>query len=106
MVKDVRLYLEEAKALGVPVDVAETIGRLWEATAREQGPDSDFTAVIKPFENAAGVTVGQKRHPPESERMVLFQMKKILTQKHRNTGDYLGRWLNETLTGIRLMDPR
>ena len=33
-------------------------------------------------------------------------MKKILTQKHRNTGDYLGRWLNETLTGIRLMDPR
>jgi hypothetical protein len=42
----------------VPVDVAETIGRLWEATAREQGPDSDFTAVIKPFERAAGVTVG------------------------------------------------
>jgi 3-hydroxyisobutyrate dehydrogenase-like beta-hydroxyacid dehydrogenase len=39
MVKDVRLYLDEAKALGVPVDVAEAIGRLWEATAREQGPN-------------------------------------------------------------------
>jgi hypothetical protein len=61
MVKDVRLYLDEAKALGVPVDVAETIGRLWEATALDQGPDSDFTAVIKPFERAAGVTV---RPPP------------------------------------------
>jgi 3-hydroxyisobutyrate dehydrogenase-like beta-hydroxyacid dehydrogenase len=58
MVKDVRLYLDEAKALGVPVQVAETIGRLWEAAARDQGPDSDFTAVIKPFEKAAGVTVG------------------------------------------------
>ena len=29
MVKDVRLYLDEAKALGVPVDVAEAISRLW-----------------------------------------------------------------------------
>jgi 3-hydroxyisobutyrate dehydrogenase-like beta-hydroxyacid dehydrogenase len=58
MVKDVRLYLDEATALGVPVDVAETIGRLWEAAAREQGPDSDFTTVIKPFETSAGVIVG------------------------------------------------
>src|SRR6516225_7040622 len=58
MVKDVRLYLDEAKALGVPADVAETIGRLWEAAARDQGPDSDFTAVIKPFEKTAGITVG------------------------------------------------
>ncbi|WAJ47896.1 NAD(P)-dependent oxidoreductase [Mycobacterium sp. Aquia_216] len=58
MVKDVRLYLDEARALGVPVDVAATIGRLWEAAALDQGADSDFTAVIKPFEKAAGVTVG------------------------------------------------
>jgi 3-hydroxyisobutyrate dehydrogenase-like beta-hydroxyacid dehydrogenase len=58
MVKDLRLYLDEAKALGVPVEVAEAIGRLWEAAARDQGPDSDFTTVIKPLENAAGVTVG------------------------------------------------
>jgi 3-hydroxyisobutyrate dehydrogenase-like beta-hydroxyacid dehydrogenase len=58
MVKDVRLYLDEAKALGAPADVAETVGRLWEAAAIEEGPDSDFTSVIKPFERAAGVTVG------------------------------------------------
>ncbi len=58
MVKDVRLYLDEAKALGAPADIAETIGRLWEAAARDEGPDSDFTTVIKPFEKAAGVTVG------------------------------------------------
>jgi len=64
MVKDVRLYLEEAKALGVPADVAETIGRLWETAAHDQGPDADFTTVIKPFEKAAGVTVGRVGPPP------------------------------------------
>ncbi|OBF77630.1 oxidoreductase [Mycobacterium sp. 852002-51613_SCH5001154] len=59
MVKDVRLYLEEAEALGVPTDVATTIARLWETTADDQGPDSDFTTVIKPLEKAAGVIVGR-----------------------------------------------
>jgi 3-hydroxyisobutyrate dehydrogenase-like beta-hydroxyacid dehydrogenase len=59
MVKDVRLYLDEAEALGVPVEVAETVGRLWEAAQTDQGPQSDFTSVIKPFEKAAGVVVGR-----------------------------------------------
>jgi 3-hydroxyisobutyrate dehydrogenase-like beta-hydroxyacid dehydrogenase len=63
MVKDVRLYLDEAKALGVPVDVAETIARLWESAASDQGSDSDFTTVIRPFEKAAGVTVGRVDPP-------------------------------------------
>jgi 3-hydroxyisobutyrate dehydrogenase-like beta-hydroxyacid dehydrogenase len=63
MVKDVRLYLAEAKALNVPADVADVIGRLWEATARDQGADSDFTCVIKPLEQAAGVTVGRAGEP-------------------------------------------
>jgi 3-hydroxyisobutyrate dehydrogenase-like beta-hydroxyacid dehydrogenase len=60
MVKDVRLYLDEAKALGVPIEVAEAVGRLWDVTMRDEGPDSDFTAAIKPIERAAGVTVGQR----------------------------------------------
>ena len=34
---------------------------LWEAVAREEGPDSDFTTVIKPLERTAGVTVGPSR---------------------------------------------
>lgn len=59
MVKDVRLYLAEARALGVPAEVAETTGRVWEAVARDEGADSDFTTVIKPFERAADVTVGR-----------------------------------------------
>ena len=64
MVKDVRLYLEEAKALGTPVDVAEVVGGLLEVAVRDQGPDSDFTTVIKPIEKAAGVTVGGDSVPP------------------------------------------
>jgi 3-hydroxyisobutyrate dehydrogenase-like beta-hydroxyacid dehydrogenase len=59
MVKDVGLYLDEAKALGVSVEVAEAVGRLWELAMRDQGPDSDFTTAIKPIEQAAGVVVGQ-----------------------------------------------
>ncbi|OBG30777.1 NAD(P)-dependent oxidoreductase [Mycobacterium sp. E3198] len=60
MVKDVRLYLDEARSLGVPAQIAETIGGLWEACARDEGPDSDFTTVIKPLEKAAGVTVARR----------------------------------------------
>jgi 3-hydroxyisobutyrate dehydrogenase-like beta-hydroxyacid dehydrogenase len=59
MVKDVRLYLEEATGLGVSMEVAEAVGRLWEFVIRELGPESDFTAAIKPIEQVAGVVVGQ-----------------------------------------------
>jgi 3-hydroxyisobutyrate dehydrogenase-like beta-hydroxyacid dehydrogenase len=58
MVKDVRLYLDEAKALGVPVEVAEAVGRIWETAMYDEGADSDFTSAIKPIERAAGVVVG------------------------------------------------
>jgi 3-hydroxyisobutyrate dehydrogenase-like beta-hydroxyacid dehydrogenase len=58
MVKDVRLFLDEAKALGMSMEVAEAVGRLWEVVIREMGAESDFTSAIKPIEQAAGVVVG------------------------------------------------
>src|ERR1700744_2526485 len=58
MVKDVRLAVEEAKALGMSMEVAEAVGRLWEVVIREMGAESDFTSAIKPIEKAAGVVVG------------------------------------------------
>lgn len=58
MVKDVRLAVEEMRALGLSMEVAEAVGRLWEIVIREQGAESDFTEVIKPIEKAAGVVVG------------------------------------------------
>ncbi len=61
MVKDVRLCLEEAKALGMSMEVAEAVGRLWEVVIREMGAESDFTSAIKPIEQAAGVVVGKDK---------------------------------------------
>jgi 3-hydroxyisobutyrate dehydrogenase-like beta-hydroxyacid dehydrogenase len=58
MVKDVRLALDEMKSLGLSMEVAEAVGRLWEVVIRETGADSDFTSAIKPIEKKAGVVVG------------------------------------------------
>jgi 3-hydroxyisobutyrate dehydrogenase-like beta-hydroxyacid dehydrogenase len=63
MVKDVRLCLEEMKGMGLSMEVAEAVGRLWETVIKEMGPDSDFTSAIKPIEKAAGVEVRGK--PPQ-----------------------------------------
>ncbi len=57
MAKDVGLYLAEATSLGLPVEMAETVQRIWEQTLRTEGAESDFTSVIKPMEQAAGVIV-------------------------------------------------
>jgi 3-hydroxyisobutyrate dehydrogenase-like beta-hydroxyacid dehydrogenase len=62
MVKDVRLCLEEMKSLGLSMEVADAVGRLWETVIKEMGPDSDFTSAIKPIETRAGVEVRGK--PP------------------------------------------
>src|ERR1700694_2203896 len=64
MVKDVRLCLDEMKALGLSMEVAEAVGRLWEVVIREMGAESDFTSAIKPIEKAAGVVVGGKGAKP------------------------------------------
>ena len=60
MVKDVRLALEEMKRLGLSMEVADAVGRLWEVVIRDEGAESDFTAAIKPIERKAGVVVGGK----------------------------------------------
>src|SRR3954453_10165646 len=58
MVKDVRLCLEEMKSLGLSMQVADAVGRLWETVIGDEGAESDFTAAIKPIEKKAGVLVG------------------------------------------------
>lgn len=57
MVKDVRLCLDEMKSLGLSMEVAEAVGRLWDAVIRDMGAESDFTVAIQPIEKAAGVVV-------------------------------------------------
>jgi len=59
MLKDVRLAVDEAKALGLPMDVMAAVLGCWERANSEIGGDADFTTVIQPLEKRAGVTVGK-----------------------------------------------
>jgi 3-hydroxyisobutyrate dehydrogenase-like beta-hydroxyacid dehydrogenase len=53
--KDTRLCLEEAKAMGVPLPMGDVLVRLLERTAATYGEDSDFTAMAKIVEEDAGL---------------------------------------------------
>jgi 3-hydroxyisobutyrate dehydrogenase-like beta-hydroxyacid dehydrogenase len=59
--KDVRLCLEEADALGVPMVVATAVRQLLAITMASEGADADMTEVVKPLERWAGVEVGASR---------------------------------------------
>jgi 3-hydroxyisobutyrate dehydrogenase-like beta-hydroxyacid dehydrogenase len=65
MLKDVRLGLQEAEALGVPLDIAHAVDRLFTAARDAFGGDADFTTVIKPLEQKAGVEVRALDRPDE-----------------------------------------
>jgi 3-hydroxyisobutyrate dehydrogenase-like beta-hydroxyacid dehydrogenase len=60
MYKDVRLCLEVAEELGVPMWVGAAVRQLWAYSANHMGPDTDFTTVIKCIEEWAGVEVRGK----------------------------------------------
>jgi 3-hydroxyisobutyrate dehydrogenase-like beta-hydroxyacid dehydrogenase len=60
--KDVRLCLAAARALGVPLSVGSAVCELLERTVRTLGEDSDFTAMTKIVESDAGLD--PERLPP------------------------------------------
>jgi 3-hydroxyisobutyrate dehydrogenase-like beta-hydroxyacid dehydrogenase len=62
MVKDVRLFLAEAESFGIPIEVAQAVGRLWEKALAEHGDHSDFTELAKTVENGAGVQMRAVRN--------------------------------------------
>jgi 3-hydroxyisobutyrate dehydrogenase-like beta-hydroxyacid dehydrogenase len=57
MMKDVRLFLSEAEALGVPLDVAQAVARLLQLACTEIGVDADLTTIVQPIERRAGAEV-------------------------------------------------
>jgi len=61
MYKDVKLCLEEASAMGVPMWVASAVRQMWLLACTEMGPDKDFTTIVKCVEKWAGVEVSGKR---------------------------------------------
>jgi 3-hydroxyisobutyrate dehydrogenase-like beta-hydroxyacid dehydrogenase len=60
MYKDVRLCLEEAEALQVPMWVGSAVRMLWQLANSERGPDSDFTEIVRCVEAWAGVEVASR----------------------------------------------
>ena len=56
--KDVRLCLEEADALGVPMVVGTAVRQLLSITQASEGQAADMTEVVKTVERWAGVKVG------------------------------------------------
>jgi len=55
--KDVRLCLDEAEALGVPMIVGSAVRQVLAITSALYGPDSDFTSMVKCAEQWAGTEV-------------------------------------------------
>jgi len=58
MYKDVRLCMEEAERLGVPMWVGPAVRQMWLQACMELGPESDFTAIVQCVERLAKVEVG------------------------------------------------
>jgi hypothetical protein len=57
MMKDVKLFLSEAEAMGVPVTVAQAVAGLLKLACDEVGPEQDLTTIVQPVEARAGVEV-------------------------------------------------
>lgn len=55
--KDVRLCVDEAEAMGVPMVVGAAVRQMLAVTQAKFGPDSDFTSIAKVLEEWAGVEI-------------------------------------------------
>jgi 2-hydroxy-3-oxopropionate reductase len=61
MVKDLKLALDTAENLHVPMWIGQTVKELWLYAEGRGGPDQDSTELIKHLEAWTGVTVAEKR---------------------------------------------
>jgi hypothetical protein len=61
MYKDLRLALEEAEALGVPMHVGDAVRLMFQLSCAQFGADTDFTTVVRCVEQWAGVEVRAKQ---------------------------------------------
>jgi len=55
--KDVRLCVDEAEALGVPMVLGAVVRQMLAVTNAKFGPDSDFTSIARVIEEWAGVQI-------------------------------------------------
>ena len=59
--KDIKLCLDEAEALGVPMIVGNAVRQMMAIGKAAMGADADITEFVKPIEQWAGVEVGKKK---------------------------------------------
>ncbi len=55
--KDVRMCIDEAEAMGVPMVAGGLVRQILAITNREFGPTSDFTSIVRVIEGWAGVEI-------------------------------------------------
>lgn len=55
MNKDVQLFVQVAKAMGLSLEGCEVVSSLWQNAVDKLGADSDFTEIVKLVEKPAGV---------------------------------------------------
>jgi 3-hydroxyisobutyrate dehydrogenase-like beta-hydroxyacid dehydrogenase len=60
--KDVRLCLDEAEALGVPMVVGAAVRQMLSITHNLRGPDADCTEMVRVVEQWADCTIGAKEN--------------------------------------------
>jgi 3-hydroxyisobutyrate dehydrogenase-like beta-hydroxyacid dehydrogenase len=56
--KDVKLCVDEAEAMGVPMVAGSLVRQMLAVTNAKFGPESDFTSMVKIVEEWAGVEIG------------------------------------------------
>ena len=66
MHKDVKLAMEEAEALGVPMWVGQPVRQWWSYALNRGGTGEDFTHLVRYMEEQAGdVEVRSRRNAPK-----------------------------------------
>jgi 3-hydroxyisobutyrate dehydrogenase-like beta-hydroxyacid dehydrogenase len=60
MLKDLGLFIDEARAYGIPDGMAEATLQAWQEAVRRTGADADYSMLIRHLEIDAGVEVRNK----------------------------------------------
>lgn len=64
--KDLRLFVEEARALGSPTELTPVAARVWAEAGDSDGRERDMMELIKWYERPLGVVVGaEEQRPPD-----------------------------------------
>jgi 3-hydroxyisobutyrate dehydrogenase-like beta-hydroxyacid dehydrogenase len=61
--KDVRLCIEEAEAMGIPMVAGSAVRQMLAVTKARFGADSDFTHIAKVLEEWAGIEMRAEKKP-------------------------------------------